>query len=193
MKKVAKNATAAATPNANNMSVYTRTGDKGTTSLFGGKRVSKSNLQVEAYGSVDELTSYIGLISSKLKVKSEKLFLLQIQKDLYKIIAHLSNAKVDLGFLNSRVKTFEKKIDASEKKLPKLTRFILPGGSEISAWYHILRVVCRRSERSVVRFFSSNETMKQFSNEAILKYLNRLSDLFFTLARWYGRQKEILL
>src|SRR3989338_4186531 len=114
-------------------------------------------------------------------MKSEKLFLLQIQKDLYKIIAHLSNAKVDLGFLNSRVKTFEKKIDAIEKKLPKLTRFILPGGTEISAWYHILRVVCRHSERSVVVFFSNNSAIQQLNNKVILMYLNRLSDLFFTL------------
>ena len=175
------------------MSIYTRTGDKGTTSLFGGKRISKSDLQVEAYGSVDELTSYLGLATSKLKAKSEKLFLLQIQKDLYKIMAYLSGSKLDLGFLVSRVKNFEKRIDETEKELPRLTRFILPGGTELSSWFHILRTVCRRAERSVVKFFSSNETMKQFSSEAILKYLNRLSDLFFTLARWFGRQKETLL
>ena len=174
------------------MSIYTRTGDKGTTSLFGGKRVSKSDLQVEAYGSVDELSSFLGLVIAKLP-KKEKILLQEIQKDLYKIMAHLSESKSDLGFLVSRVKNFEKKIDGVEKKLPKLTRFILPGGTELSSWFHILRTVCRRAERSVVKFFSSNETMKQSNNVTIMKYLNRLSDLFFTLARWYGRQKETLL
>jgi len=172
------------------MSIYTRTGDKGITSAFGGKRVSKSNLQVEAYGSVDELTSYIGLVNSKYKSQKSKFFLVEIQKDLYKIMAHLSNAKVDLRFLNSRVKSFEKKIDVIERKLPKLNRFILPGRSEISAWYHILRVVCRRAERNVIRYSETLTTNYQLLTT--IRYLNRLSDLFFTLARWYGKGKEIL-
>ena len=172
------------------MSIYTRTGDKGKTSLFAGKRISKSSLQVEAYGSVDELSSYIGLVNSKLKSQKSKFFLFQIQKDLYKIMAHLSGAKIDLRFLDSRIKTFEKKIDAIEKKLPKLTRFILPGGTEISAWYHILRVVCRRAERNVIRYSETLTTNYQLLTT--IRYLNRLSDLFFMLARWYGKGKEIL-
>ena len=175
------------------MSIYTRTGDKGTTSLYGGKRVSKADLQVEAYGSVDELTSYLGLIHSKVKDLKSKVYLSGIQKDLYKIMAYLSGSKLDLGFLVSRVKNFEKRIDETEKELPKLTRFILPGGTELSSWFHILRTVCRRAERSVVKIFSSNESMKQSRNLAILKYLNRLSDLFFTLARFYNKGKDLIV
>lgn len=171
------------------MSIYTRTGDKGKTSLYGGKRVSKSDPQVEAYGSIDELTSFIGLISLKLKVKSEKLYLLEIQKDLYQIMAFLSGSNVTVNYLNKRVIEFEKQIDRMDKKLPKLTRFILPGGNELSAWFHILRTICRRSERNAVRLFN-NLTIKQSNNELILKYLNRLSDLFFTLARYYTRGKD---
>src|SRR3989344_1677296 len=172
------------------MPIYTKTGDKGTTALFGGKRVSKADLQVETYGSVDELSSYIGLVSGKIINKETKIFLTEIQKDLYKIMSYLSGANLELKYLNKRVKEFEKMIDKTDKKLPKLTRFILPGGSEISAWLHVLRTVCRRSERSVIRFFSSSETLKQWSNQAILKYLNRLSDLFFPLARYYNKGKD---
>lgn len=175
------------------MAVYTRTGDKGQTSLFGGKRVSKSDRQIEAYGSIDELTSYIGLVSAKLKVQNSKLLLVEIQKDLYKIMAYLSGAKENLLYLKKRVLEFEKKIDEIENKLPKLTRFIIPGGNELSAWFHILRTVCRRAERSVVAFYNNNVSMKQFNNEVLVKYLNRLSDLFFVFARWHGRQKETLL
>src|SRR3989344_3166578 len=134
------------------MSIYTRTGDRGKTSLFGGKRTAKSNIRVEAYGSVDELSSYVGLISSKIKSLKSKVYLTEIQKDLYKIMAALSGAKIDLRFLESRVKDFEKQIDRMDEKLPKLTRFILPGGSGLAAWFHVLRTICRRSERNVVRY-----------------------------------------
>lgn len=168
------------------MSVYTKTGDDGTTSLFGGKRILKSDAQVEAYGSVDELSSYIGLVSSKLKVKSEKLFLLQIQKDLYKIMACLSGAKIDVRFLDHRVKNFEKKIDEMEKKLTKLTRFILPQGNEASCLFHVVRTVCRRAERKVVNCFNRSQLPITNYQLLILKYLNRLSDLFFIFSRWYN-------
>ena len=172
------------------MSIYTRTGDRGKTSLYGGKRVSKSYLQIDAYGSVDELTSYLGLVQAKVKSQKSKVYLIEIQKDLYKIMAHLAGAKVDLRFLDSRVKKFEKKIDEIEKKLPKLSRFILPGGTELSAWFHVLRVVCRRTERNVVRFFEQSTISNQ--QLTILKYLNRLSDLFFILARWQNKVKDLM-
>ena len=189
MKKAAKNATAVDIPNAD-MSIYTRTGDKGKTSVYGGKRVSKSDPQVEAYGSIDELTSYLGLISLKLKVKSEKLFLQNIQKDLYQIMSHLSGSNVTVNYLDRRVKEFEKQIDQMDKKLPKLTRFILPGGNELSAWFHILRTICRRSERSVIKY--SNNLTTNYQLLTTIKYLNRLSDLFFTLARFYNKGKDFL-
>lgn len=164
------------------MPIYTKTGDKGKTSLFGGKRIGKSHPQVESYGTVDELTSFIGLISSKLKNKKDRLFLIEIQMDLWKIMAVLSGTKKDLSNLSKRVLVFEKRIDGLEKKLPKLRRFILPGGTELSSWFHVLRVICRRTERSVVRL--NKESI-------IIQYLNRLSDLFFVMARWYGKGKEI--
>lgn len=174
------------------MSIYTRTGDRGTTALFGGKRVSKSDLQVEAYGSVDELSSFLGLLISKLVTRNSKLFLIQIQKDLYKIMSNLSGAKVDLSYLNHRVADFEKEIDKIDKKLPKLTRFILPGGTEISSLFHICRTFCRRSERNMIRF--SEATSKPAHQQTlVIKYLNRLSDLFFIIARLHAKGKELLI
>lgn len=172
------------TQNAN-MSIYTKTGDDGTTALYGGKRLLKSDLQVEAYGSIDELTSFIGLVLNKLINRKDKLFLISLQKDLYQIMAVLSGTNINLKFLfGEKVLTFENKIDELEKKLPRLNKFILPGGTETSSWFHILRVICRRAERNVVKF--NNNTI-------IVKYLNRLSDLLFVMARTYGKNKEIIL
>ena len=152
------------------------------TSLYGGKRISKSDPQVGAYGTVDELTSFIGLTSSKLKNKKERKFLISTQKDLYEIMAYMSGAKVSLDFLNDRVLVFENKIDELDKSLPRLKKFIIPGGTELSSWFHVLRAVCRRCER---------KTIQQFNNLTLIKYLNRLSDLFFTLARFYNRGREV--
>lgn len=167
------------------MPIYTKTGDKGITSLFGGKRVSKSDVQIEAYGSIDELSSFVGLVVNILKRKSDKEFLVNLQKDFYKIMASLSGAKIDLVFLEKKIFDFEEQINNLDKKLPKLKRFILPGGSEISSWFHILRAICRRAERKVIKY-----NQKELR---IIKYLNRLSDLFFTLARYYNREKEVVV
>ena len=166
------------------MSIYSRTGDKGTTSLYRGKRVSKSDPRVEVYGSFDELTSFIGLVAVKIKNKKDKEFLTEIQRDLYKIMSYLSGVKLSLDFLNNRVLQFENKIDQLDKKLAQLNKFILPGGTEISSWFHVLRTVCRRAERNMVKYFFSLK---------IIRYLNRLSDLLFVLARTYGKNKEIVL
>jgi len=183
MKKAVKNVTGVDTVNAD-MAIYTKTGDDGTTALYGGKRISKANYQVETYGLIDELTSFIGLTATKVNNKKNKQLLINIQKDLYKIMGFLSGAKTDLLFLENQVLTFEKTIDEIERKLPKLNKFILPGGNELSSWFHILRVICRRAERNVVRFDN---------NIIIVKYLNRLSDLLFVMARTYGKNKEIIL
>lgn len=166
------------------MSIYTRTGDSGTTGLYGGKRISKADCQIETYGLIDELTSYIGLVIVKLEDKKEADSLIETQRDLYKIMGFLSGAKIDLSPLEKKVIEFEKRIDLIEAKLPKLNKFIIPGGNEISSWFHILRVICRRAERNVVRFNN---------NIIIVKYLNRLSDLLFVMARNYGKNKEIIL
>ena len=164
------------------MSIYTSTGDDGTTGLYGGKRISKADCQIETYGSIDELTSYMGLVVSKLKNKKEKDFLVEIQKDLYKIMSFLSGAKIDLSLLEKKITLFEQEIDQMEKKLPKLNKFIIPGGNEISSFFQILRVFCRKAERK-----------NAGSQLIIIKYLNRLSDLFFDMARFHNKEKEVVV
>ena len=172
------------------MPIYTKTGDRGTTSLYGGKRLLKSDLQVEAYGSVDELSSLIGLVISKNK--KIKKFLTEVQKDLYQIMGSLGGAKVDLVFIEKRVLYFEKEIDQLTEKLPKISNFILPQGSELSCWFHILRTVCRRTERNVVVLLK-NKHSRIYDLKSIIQYLNRLSDLFFVLSRHYNNQKEVII
>jgi cob(I)alamin adenosyltransferase len=175
------------------MPIYTKTGDKGTTSLFGGRRVSKTDCQIEAYASIDELTSFIGLLISLSPAKHKK-FLITIQKDLYSIMGTMAGAQQDMSRLETSVVTFEKQIDSWEKKLPKLTRFILPGGTTPSAVAHICRVTCRRAERELIRFFETTKVSKDLKNnrEHMVKFLNRLSDLLFVLARKLAGGKEIL-
>ncbi|MDO8741848.1 MAG: cob(I)yrinic acid a,c-diamide adenosyltransferase [Candidatus Roizmanbacteria bacterium] len=173
------------------MPIYTRTGDSGMTGLYGGKRISKADCQIETYGSIDELTSYIGLVVVKLKNKEEADFLVEIQKDLYQIMGFLSGAKINLSALEKKVTKFEKRIDLIEEKLPKLNKFIIPGSNEISSLFQILRVLCRKAERKNIDFF--NKTTISGQQLTIVKYLNRLSDLFFDLARKYGKNNEVVL
>jgi len=178
------------------MVIYTRTGDSGMTGLYGGKRISKADCQIETYGSMDELTSYIGLVVVKLKNNEESDMLVGIQKDLYKIMGFLSGAKTELLFLEKKVEEFENKIDLIEEKLPKLNKFIIPGGNEISSLFQILRVLCRKAERRNIDFFNSTSLKLRGASKnelMIVKYLNRLSDLFFDLARKYGKDNEVVL
>lgn len=173
------------------MPIYTKTGDRGETSLFGGKRLSKADIQIEAYGTVDELTSFLGMIIVKIESSEDKDFLTHIQKDLYTIMGVLAGANSPIESLSERITLFEHKIDEIEKKLPKLHRFILPGGTETSAWFHIARTVCRRAERNIV----SLQSTKKIDTQIIIiciQYLNRLSDLLFTYARWYNKEHEIV-
>lgn len=170
------------------MAIYTRAGDDGFTSLYNGKRLLKSSPIIDACGTIDELTSFIGLVKNKLKPDDKnKGLLLSIQKDLYQIMAILAGAKKPIVDLNQRVKLFEQKIDKIMPQLPKIDGFILPGGTEVSARFHILRTVCRRAERQVVLLLTIN------NQQLTIKYLNRLSALFFTLSRWYGRNKEVII
>lgn len=170
------------------MAIYTRTGDKGTTSLFGGKRVSKIDLRIEASGSIDELTTYLGYVELKVKSEKVKVLLKETQRDLYQIMGFVAGAKIPIDNIKTRPKQFEQIIDNYSSKLPKLNRFILPGGTEASALFHILRVICRKAERRAVAAFSKKLTTNE---SAILQYLNRLSDLFFIMARHFGKSKEI--
>lgn len=168
------------------MAIYTRTGDDGTTALYGGRRVLKTDVQVEAYGSIDELTSALGMLITCVKEKSEVDFLGSIQKDLYVIMGYLAGAPSQLSEQEKKIELFEKKIDALSAKLPPLTHFILPQGTPASCWAHMTRVICRRSERSITSYFQKDGLMKKEESLVIMKYINRLSDLLFTYARTFN-------
>jgi cob(I)alamin adenosyltransferase len=185
LKKVVRNVIAVATPNVN-MPIYTRSGDSGTTSLYGGKRVLKSEELVNAYGSIDELNSWIGLIVSEITIDHLKKLFLEIQSDLLTIGSNLAGGNADLSVLETRVPQMEVEIDVMDKELPKLTNFILPGGSTHAAYVHITRNVCRRVERRVVAL-----TKRRKIDGSIIKYLNRLSDLLFVVARYINRKSGI--
>ncbi len=166
------------------MKIYTRTGDSGSTSLLNGERVKKSSLQIEACGTLDELTSFLGLTITKVKNTNDRQLLTNIQKNIYRLISMVAGKKNQKEPLKKMVNFIEQKIDINLLKLTKINSFILPGGTELSGWFHVLRVVCRRAERQVVACGNQQE---------IIPYLNRLSDLFFVLARKYNRNKEEFL
>lgn len=172
------------------MKIYTRTGDKGRTSLYGGERVKKSSLRVEAIGTVDELNGQIGLICSLLREENTEVSsdLIKIQNDLFMLGSSL--ARMDgklIGKFNLDDRVLEARIDQMTGSLPVLRNFILPGGTEISAQIHIARSTARRAERRIVDL-SENEKI----NPLVLRYINRLSDYFFTLARYVNHKKRIL-
>ncbi|RMD69220.1 MAG: cob(I)yrinic acid a,c-diamide adenosyltransferase [Bacteroidetes bacterium] len=166
--------------------IYTRTGDKGTTALFGGKRLPKSDLRIEAYGTVDELNSYLGLLRCHLPEGKEKEELLEVQHWLFVAGAHLAtdpDKPMDLPSLpEDGVERLERAIDRMEAGLPPLKHFILPGGNEAVAHCHVARCVCRRAERRVVALAHDSAV-----DEGIVRLLNRLSDYLFVLARHVGR------
>jgi cob(I)alamin adenosyltransferase len=171
------------------MKIYTRTGDKGTTSLIGGTKVSKSHLRIEAYGTVDELNSYIGLCKDLLTEQHSKAALQEIQDRLFTIGSALAcdpekEKKMKIPDLKETdITLLEKEIDKMNDLLPPMKSFILPGGHPSISHLHIARCVCRRAERSCVRL----ESEKIEVEPIIIKYLNRLSDYLFILARYTGR------
>lgn len=160
--------------------IYTRTGDKGKTSLFDGKKVLKSDRKVETYGTIDELNSVIGLASVFIKDKSVLKELAEIQNDLLEIGSSLAvTDTLPLDQLKNRPEEFEKLIDKLTLKLPPLTQFILPGGGKGGAHLHLARTVTRRAERMVISLAQKEEI-----DPTLIIYLNRLSDLMFTFARY---------
>lgn len=172
------------------MTIVTKNGDGGKTSLFGGKKVYKDNLLVEAYGSIDELSSFVGLVANF--IKKERYFLVSLQKDFYQIMAFLAAAPIKVDFLREKTQSIEKIIEKEENKLLKVNQFVLPTGSTTSSWFHVLRVICRRSERRIVSLRKiKNISSKELS--IIISFLNRLSDLFFIFSRKYNKKKEILV
>ena len=172
------------------MKIYTKTGDKGETGLIGGTRVLKSALRVEAYGEIDELNAVLGCIRTRLTDETISESLLEIQRDLFAIGAQLADPrgkvekkaeKVSIG--EERVRQLEEIIDRYDAVLPPLRSFILPGGTEGGALLHLARAVCRRAERRMVGL--SQETSL---SPVLIVYINRLSDLLFTLARAVNRE-----
>ena len=191
--------------------IYTKTGDKGTTSLIGGTKVSKSNLRIEAYGTVDELNSFIGLLDDQLHAASNAnsaasilnrtadpgpLFseaqstLREIQDRLFTVGSSLAcdpekEPKLKIPDLSENdLQLLEATIDAMEAELPPMKSFLLPGGHPAVSTAHIVRCVCRRAERCCVRM----QDEQLFLEPLVLRYLNRLSDYFFVLARFIGHQ-----
>jgi len=175
------------------MKIYTKTGDNGETGLFGGERVSKDSLRIETYGTIDELNSFLGLAIIEVAEPSIKNILQNIQTQLFTVGADLSTPETEKNkklkitrtpkefYLNA-----EKIIDEYESKLDELKNFILPGGSKGAALLHVCRTIIRRAERKVVALDNKVKIGKN-----IIIFLNRLSDLFFVLARYENKVSNI--
>ena len=171
------------------MKIYTKTGDKGTTALSNGERVSKASELLETYGTADELNSFVGLLWSKVCEKGHQDVapqLLQIQSDLFKVGGIISQAPIE--FKEEKVQNLETWIDQMQAALEPLKAFVLPSGTETASLAHVCRTVCRRLERRMVGLNRSEFAI-------ISQYINRLSDYFFTLARYLVKienQTEII-
>jgi cob(I)alamin adenosyltransferase len=173
------------------MKIYTKTGDQGMTSLFGGKRISKADLRIDTYGTVDELNSWVGLLRDQEVNHSRKEILLIIQDRLFTIGSMLAtepgNIKVKIPVLSEKdVVVLENEIDAMDSALPPMRSFVLPGGHTAVSFAHVTRTVCRRAERLVIAL---NET--EPVDALIIVYLNRLSDYLFVLARKMSNELNV--
>ena len=180
------------------MKIYTKTGDKGTTGLVGGKRLPKHDLRIECYGTIDELNSYLGLIRDQEISKNHKTTLLEIQNQLFVIGSLLATdpkllkddtkrKRFGINFLNPEAITFlETEIDAINRELPPMTHFILPGGHQTVSFCHIARCICRRAERTI-----SKLSLEQPTQPEVLIYLNRLSDFIFVMARKLSKELKV--
>lgn len=170
--------------------IYTKTGDAGKTSLFGGKRLSKNHHRIEAYGTVDELNSHIGLLRDCLAGERERTVLKQVQDLLFTIGSNLAmDPEKDFqlpGLRPADIDLLETEIDAMNEQLPELKHFILPGGHTTVSFCHIARCVCRRAERRVVALEETSVV-----EPIIIQFLNRLSDYLFVLARKIGLDEGV--
>ena len=182
------------------MKIYTKTGDKGKTSLFSGERVSKAASRVEAYGDVDELNSVLGALASSLAEDNLEACkaVEQVQRELFCVGGRLattpdSPAFEDLPELDEgATKRLEAEIDRMEKTLPPLKGFVLPGGHPSASWAHVARTVCRRAERHVVAMLEATEMGPEGERLALMRtYLNRLSDYLFVLARYLNHLRGL--
>jgi cob(I)alamin adenosyltransferase len=176
------------------MKIYTRTGDDGKTSTFSGVRISKNSEIMNAQGSVDELNATIGLVIAMSENREINEILTGIQSELFIVGSEITlSEKGDsnkIRISNVKIKNLENEIDRLERELPKLTNFILPGGTVLASHLHLARTICRRAERDLVAFLESSKYQT-----LSLKYLNRLADLLFILARYANisekREEEI--
>jgi cob(I)alamin adenosyltransferase len=173
------------------MKIYTKTGDKGQTSLIGGTRVSKAHLRIEAYGTVDELNSYLGLVKDQAVNAHRGDFLQEIQDRLFTIGSSLASdpekSKMKIpDLLASDIEVLEKAMDKMNEIIPELKNFILPGGHPAISFGHIARCVCRRAERNVIAL-----SEHEFVADLVIQYLNRLSDYLFTLCRMMHHELQI--
>jgi cob(I)alamin adenosyltransferase len=173
------------------MKIYTKTGDQGTTALFGGKRVSKADLRIETYGTVDELNSWMGVVRDQEINKKRSDLLAGIQENLFTIGSTLAtepgNTKVKIPSLGEEdIQLLEKEIDAIEASLEPMRFFILPGGHLSISFCHVARTVCRRAERLVVALYGQEP-----GDKLVIQYLNRLSDYLFMLARKMASELNI--
>ncbi len=172
--------------------VYTKRGDSGQTSLAGGQRVAKNDLRIEAYGTVDELNSFIGLARESARDLPElDLILRRVQHELFNLGSILATLPEDVHPHQARITAaetaqLEREIDRMNEGLPALRSFVLPGGSRLNAELHICRTVCRRAERICVALAAVAEV-----DEAILKYVNRLGDALFVWSRWASHQTGV--
>jgi cob(I)alamin adenosyltransferase len=164
--------------------IYTRGGDKGKTSLVGGFRVPKTHLRIEAYGTVDELNSFIGLLIAEVEDQDTRDLLQFVQSKLFTVGSYLATDpskteyKIESQITGDSIKKIEEAIDRIDDRLPKLQSFVLPGGSRSAALAHVCRTVCRRAERKIYHLAEA-ETVE----EPVLVFMNRLSDLLFVIAR----------
>ncbi len=172
------------------MKIYTKTGDTGVTSLLGGTKVSKADIRLEAYGTVDELNSAVGLLISDLVDETEITFLTEVQKQLFELGSELAvDPDHPPGFsfdtiAEKDIEALESRIDAYTEDLPELKNFVLPGGSSSASHAHLCRTICRRAERRSVALHAQSPVRAQ-----VVVYLNRLSDYFFVLARYILHQQ----
>lgn len=170
------------------MKIYTKTGDEGKTSLIGGTRVSKSSMRIEAYGTVDELNSCLGVVFDHCPHENAKIIIKEIQDRLFTIGSELAcdpekNIKMPIPDLHeSDIVLLEKEMDDMDRELPAMKNFILPGGMPAISFAHVARSVCRRAERRCIDLANQDGKV----NSLIIKYLNRLSDYLFMLARFIG-------
>ena len=166
------------------MKVYTKTGDKGTTSLIGGERVAKCDCRVEAYGTVDELNSQLGLLYTYLTADEDKKLILWVQHKLFSVGSYLATdqtnttLRIESQIADEDIQRLERAIDEADAMLPPLKAFVIPGGARGSAVCHVCRTVCRRAERRILAMAEEHEV-----TENVSAFVNRLSDYLFVLAR----------